>query len=72
MDISERVEIVTYQCVDGFVRTRCMDHVAERGDFAPVHWKAPLRRAMEPRRRCVECYRAWFELGHALPPADGE
>lgn len=71
MDISEPVEIVTYQCVDGIVRTRCVNHVAQRGDFAPVRWKAPIHKEVQPRRRCNECYAEWFELGHASASTDG-
>ena len=71
MDISEAVEIVTYLCQDGIVRTRCMNHVARKGEFAPVRWKAPLRREVEPRRRCNECYVEWFELVQVVTPADG-
>lgn len=71
MDINECVEIVTYLCVDGFVRTRCVKHVAHSGDFAPVWWKDPIRREVEPRRRCNECYVEWFELASTSVPADG-
>lgn len=71
MDISERVEIVTYLCMDGIVRTRCVNHVARSGDYAPVRWKAPLLKEVEPRRRCNECYVEWFELASTSVPADG-
>ncbi len=72
MDIGERVEIVTYECWDATVRTRCLQHVARRGQLAPVPWKPLLRREVEPRRRCVACFWTWAlaQQGMAPPPAD--
>lgn len=55
--------IHTYRCEDGIVRTRCTDHIPQRGPYAPIRHRAQLSstRTDDRTRSCIACHYAQFD-----------
>lgn len=47
--------VYTYQCVDGFVRTRCRRHIEQSGPYAIVQRERATYHLRPHRGRCVRC-----------------
>ena len=52
----------TYNSRDGYVRTRCFDHVARHGPHAVNEaGEIILIEPDQPAHRCIECFYAWID-----------
>lgn len=49
--------LYSYHCVDGVVRTRCLEHIEYRGPYAIRNWNGAIyhRKRSGGRYRCVRC-----------------
>ena len=61
--LSAQIQIHTYRCEDGIVRTRCTDHIPDGGPYAPRRFSAQLSsiRTDDRTRSCIACYYAQFD-----------
>lgn len=70
-DAPSLVEVYTYRCVDGMVRTRCWRHIETRGPYAVLGYRAAL---VDKRQgRCVACaWEQWQAESDAVAQAQAE
>jgi len=62
------MRIYSYYCCDGYVRTRCRDHIARSGPYRPISRKAFFSVREGSYTNCVEC--AWeYFTGQRHAPA---
>lgn len=60
--LSAQATVHTYRCNDGIVRTRCQEHMAHAGPYAPARHVSQLSsiRTDDRAAKCIECYYAQF------------
>ena len=54
--LDEPVVIWSYYCRDGYVRSRCAEHIDADGPYAPVNRRAFFDQRPGRRRSCVRCF----------------
>lgn len=65
------MRIYSYYCCDGYVRTRCRDHIQRTGPYRPISRKAFFNVREGTYTNCVEC--AWeYFTGQRRAPAAQE
>lgn len=49
------IDLYTYLCVDGYTRTRCLEHIPRSGPYRPYLKKAYSVKRGVPAYHCCQC-----------------